>query len=537
MEEHKNPNVQILITELNKVYKEDSEAVKTKKYEVSEATSFLSNIYERVRNTVDYKDEHLIKRFAIQRFLRYSLSSKSQPEDVTDLLIKDLIRGKYISDQNINDSKVAKISTVLSKYIYAKELLNQQRISLDQGRIWDWLLGVASSEIEKVIDPLYKPEIFIKLLSNYILRMIKDSRMDLSYEQESLHVLIACHKALVRSDFSILRYHALTLLYPDFFKQPSKEVIFGIVSNLVSTINYIDGIIKSRTQEVLYLQVRKVSAPFKVLEGVLELNAERVEELLSNPILLRDKAEQYIQYYYMELKRKLNLRITRTLLYLFVTKMILAILIEAPVDLTFYHHLNVFALLVNTIFPVVLFYLIARRIKIPGKENNDRIHAVIKSVVYEDKMFLTEQDERAFKKNLVSYSNGKVWIGLVYMILYLAVYGMIFYVLSYIEFNFTSIAIFIFFVSVLSYFAWNIRARCSDLQAIPQRESLIQSVLNIIALPILKVGQKLSVEVARFNFFTLIFDFIFEAPFKLIIQSFEDVMDFLKSKHEEVVQG
>ena len=90
---------------------------------------------------------------------------------------------------------------------------------------------------------------------------------------------------------------------------------------------------------------------------------------------------------------------------------------------------------------------------------------------------------------------------------------------------------------VLSYFAWNVRARAKDLEVLPSKEGLPGSILTIISLPILKVGQMLSIQVGRFNFFTLFFDLILEAPFKIIIQFFEDLIDFLKSKHEEVVQG
>ncbi len=537
MDEKRSENVKTLVEELNKAYQEFSLSKKTRKFEVSEATTFLSAIYEKVRNTVDFKDEHLIKRFAIQRFLRVYLSSKSNKEEASELLIRDLLRGKYINDSQVTDTKYQRISGVVDKYISSKKLLNELRLSADQGGLWDFLLGIASTEIEKIIDPMYRPEVFIKLMTQYVLRTLRDSSFDLSPEQESLQVFLACHKSLVRSDFVILRYHAMTLMYPDYFNNPSSEAIKSVVSNLSNTKNYIDGIIKSRTQEQLYMQVRRLAAPFKVLEGVLEAYPEQVENILKDDVQLRIRCEEYIQSYYSDLKKKLNLRISRTLIYLFITKMLLAILIEAPVDLYFLKHINYATLAVNTFFPITLFYFIARRIRIPGQENNEKIFSVVRNIVYNDKYFLSEEEELQFKKRLVMYKTAKHWLSYAYAILYILVYGLIFYTLDKIGFNFTSIVIFIFFVSVLSFFAWNIRARCADLQMVAKKEGLLESILNIASLPILKVGQRLSVEVARFNFFTLIFDFILEAPFKLIVQSFEDIIDFMKSKHEEVVQN
>ncbi len=532
-----NKNVQTLINELNKVYKNQDLLVKTRKFEVSPATSWLSTVYERVRNTVDYKDEHLIRRYAIHRFLRVYLNSRSESDNLTDLLVKDLIRGKYVQDGDVTDWKLKAVTDILNKYIVAKQYFNDLRITKDPNILWDWIIGVASSEIEKAIDPFYKPEVFIKVMSQHVLEALRETSLDLSPEQEGLHVFIACHRALVKSDLPVLRYHALSIVYPNFFDSPTFEQIKQVVTNIESTREYIDGIIKSPTQDRLYVQIRKLAPPFKVLEGVLESNPERIEPILSNEETLLSRAEEFISQFYVDLKKKLNLRITRMLIYLFITKMLLALVIEAPVDLYLYGHINYLTLAINTLFPVAVFFIIAKKIRIQGRDNTDRIFQAIKKIVYEDKIFITEQEEAQFKKRVSPIENTQGWLWYVYASIYLLVYGVIFLVLNKLGFNLSSVGIFIFFVSVLSFFAWNIRARSLELQYIPKKEKLFDNIINILALPVLKLGQKLSTQVSRFNFFTLIFDFIFEAPFKIIVQSVEDIIDFFRRRHEEVVEG
>lgn len=516
---------------------EDESLIKSRKFEVSEATSFLSNIYEKVRNTIDFKDEHLIRRFAIHRFLRIYISSKSKAEDTAEFMLKDLLRGGYVDDGQIKDSTVEKIVKIASKYIYAKNVLNNLRIGFDQNKLWDWLLSVASSEIEKTFYHNYKPEIFINLMAKYVKDAVRDTGIDLSPEQEDMQVFIACHKALIRSDLSILRFHAMTILIPSFFTDPDKVEIEKVVSNLLDTKNYIDGVIKSKTQLLIYMQVRKLAAPFKVLEGTLETNSSSVTEILENSLLLKDKCQQYIENFYKDLSKKLSVRITRTLGYLLITKVALALIIETPIDLKVYGHVNKEILAFNTIVPIIVFYLIARRIKLPGKENNEKIHQVINQVIYNDKIFISDQDEKNFKRSVRNNLRDSGWLNYIYAILYFIVYGLIILFLNNLNFNIISIFLFLFFLSVLSFFAWNIRARCTDLQIIPRKEGVVESFLSVMVLPILKVGQVLSAEVARLNVFTLLFDFILEAPFKLIVQAVEELIDYLKFKHEEVIQN
>lgn len=537
MLENEPKNVKYLTEELNKTFKDETLSVKTRKYEVSEATTFFSSVYERVRNTIDYKDEHLIKRFAIQRFLRVSLTSKTNPEDITDLLIKDLLRGRYLTDIDITDWKVEKIQKIVHKYIKAKGIIKRSNSREFQNGVWDSVLGVAASEIEKTLDPLFKPEIFVNLLGEYISAIVSKSAISDNVEDLQAHIFLACHRALVRSDISILTYHAMYMLHRDFFENPTDEVIEAFILAYPDFKKKVEKVLGSRFQDLLYLNVRRISPPIKVLEGVLERNPEMVEHILSDPRLLRDKAESYILSYYKDLKKKLNVRITRMLFYLFITKMTLALLIEAPVDLYLYGSISYIILLINTLVPVVLFYLIAKNVKTPGKANDELIFKTIDSVVYSDKFFLNEQSEKFFLKRISRSRRSSPALALVYSALYLLVYGIIFTTLTRYGFNFVSTMIFIFFVSILSYFAWNVRARAKDLEVLPSKEGLPGSILTIISLPILKVGKMLSIQVGRFNFFTLFFDLILEAPFKIIIQFFEDLIDFLKSKHEEVVQG
>jgi len=57
-------------------------------------------------------------------------------------------------------------------------------------------------------------------------------------------------------------------------------------------------------------------------------------------------------------------------------------------------------------------------------------------------------------------------------------------------------------------------------------------LLDFFTLPILRVGQRLSQAVSQLNIFIFLFDFLFEAPFKLFLNVLEDWLGFMREKKE-----
>ena len=114
------------------------------------------------------------------------------------------------------------------------------------------------------------------------------------------------------------------------------------------------------------------------------------------------------------------------------------------------------------------------------------------------------------------------------------VFGSIVAVLSYFHFTVASQAIFIFFVTVVVFFAYRIRQTGKE-YVIKEREGLLSPLVHFFLLPVLNVGKWLSSEIAKINFFVALFDFVFEAPFKAIFEIFEEWFSFMRRKKEEII--
>ena len=123
---------------------------------------------------------------------------------------------------------------------------------------------------------------------------------------------------------------------------------------------------------------------------------------------------------------------------------------------------------------------------------------------------------------------------LLYVTAFVVVFGGIVWGLTLLHFSLVSQMIFVFFITVVLFFAYRIRQTGME-YTIARRESFLSPVADFFLLPILNVGKWLSNEVARFNFFIAIFDYLIEAPFKTIFEVFEEWFSFMRRQKEEIL--
>ena len=176
-------------------------------------------------------------------------------------------------------------------------------------------------------------------------------------------------------------------------------------------------------------------------------------------------------------------------------------------------------------------FLVTLTIVPPNKENTERILENLHNLVYNkpEKSILCKLKTK-YNKNI----GFRVFYYIMMTLLYIGVFGGIAYMLNRLDFNLLSGAIFLFFLTAVSFFAMRIRNTAKELRVIHKKESLLSFLMNFFALPIVSVGRWLSTKFKRINVFAFIMDFIIEAPFKLFISAFEDWLGFMKEKKEEV---
>lgn len=208
--------------------------------------------------------------------------------------------------------------------------------------------------------------------------------------------------------------------------------------------------------------------------------------------------------------------------------MIFAFILEIPFELLI-KKINYFSLIVNSLFPPFLMFLVTTSIKIPGEENTNKIIEKIKEYIYINQPIKTKIEINSLTKRKIT----NFVFTPIYFLTYILIFGGVIFLLSKAHFNVLSQIIFLFFLSVVSFFGYRIRLLTKDYE-IEEKEGILAPILDFLFLPILRIGQWLSRELAHINILIFIFDFIIEAPFKAFFEVIEQWIHFIKIKKEEI---
>ncbi|HPN81712.1 MAG TPA: hypothetical protein PK412_04185, partial [bacterium] len=103
-------------------------------------------------------------------------------------------------------------------------------------------------------------------------------------------------------------------------------------------------------------------------------------------------------------------------------------------------------------------------------------------------------------------------------------------------FNILSGALFIFFLTVVSFFAFRLRYLAKQFLVIPRKDNLFGFLIDFVSLPIIRVGRFFSTNFSKVNIFLYFLDFIIETPFKLLVEFMEKTISFINDKREEIIE-
>jgi sorbitol-specific phosphotransferase system component IIBC len=161
---------QVIYTEKNKKEENDENIPKIK---VSSLVSRLAFFYEKARNAVDYEEEHLLRKIAIARILKRQVVIEgvvkhAESEEMANHLLTELIRGGYLPNNTIPETRISEVASIIEKYIRLKDIVSGEMnspISLnvdinavkdlikEKNKLISWFMALAACEIEEGLAP------------------------------------------------------------------------------------------------------------------------------------------------------------------------------------------------------------------------------------------------------------------------------------------------------------------------------------------------------------------------------------------------
>ena len=502
------------------------------KITVSQTVSFFALAYEKVRNAVEYREDHQIRRGAIERIIRRLLMLNPSGKDSADGLIRELLWARYFDADSLGSQDIELTQQIMDKYLFLLELLVVGRDSTQREFLHRFTIDLLTCEIEESLNPAGTLKNASYTFFVYQVLRNKIKLEGVTEDQKNAFFLTALEKTYRRSDRSYQRYHLFTTFYKP-ISSFNKDELKNFASKLPTIFYRIDEMTKNPYVDHLSRFIKKQLPAFLILFTIVKDKFKQIDRILTNKTLLWDEVELTCRQKYQGIKSKMFSLAIRSFIYIFLTKMLFAIILEFPLSRYFYGVADYQSIIINTIFPPFLMLFIIAFFTMPGADNTVKIFQRIIEIIDADKSFessiaLVRKKPKERKPILI------FGFTIFYSLTFIITLTLIFELLNLLHFNLVSQAIFLFFVSVVTFFSYRIRQIVNEYH-ISEKESILAPLFDFFFMPILSIGKFLSQEIARLNFFIFIFDFLIEAPFKFIFEIVEEWISFVRKRKEEII--
>ncbi len=504
------------------------------KIKLSQLVSKLGFFYEKFRNAIDYNEEHLVRRNAIERILRRQILflQEGQAQKISQTLVYEFIRAKYLPNDQLPETVIDELARVIEKYLLivnyiAKEELPQAKKAIA------WTVGIASCEINEFLSPVQsrKDEAAANLMYSHLVENLHFANTKIDEKEKNLQLYIATLKNLNKADLPALRYALLKLYLPNWRQATEVEI-----KEFCRDIATIYGRINKNLSHPFAFQLSRAAKTqavfFTIIKELVDKNPKNINSLIANSDELEEKIKEIVRSDQARIKSKLLGTIIRVIIYIFFTKTILAFILELPYDVLIAKHINWQALIINISFHPILMSIIAMAIRIPGVKNTNIIITEIKKIIYNQDRNLIFKPKKLMDKG----SAGYFVFNFIYLIMFGVSFGIVVAVLQRLNFNILSGILFVFFLTVVSFFGFRLRSLAKQLSVVPRKDNLINLLVDIVSLPIIRVGRFFSTNFSKINIFLYILDFIIETPFKMLVEFLEKTVSFINEKKEEIAE-
>ena len=488
---------------------------------VNESLSKATFYYEKLRQVLEYQDEHLFLKNAVKRILkRHKLLRDTQ---LAKALLHELVWAHYFKNDTIPTSYIEDVDQIIRKYDFIRSHIRSKQPAAQVSEI---LLALMSVEIEQFLSPAPENDKFYEFI-----RDVLEKNITLADEVPASEVIFQIEISIRRLLFKFDRDLLLAALmrhffkfYPNINKEEAQEL--GALFDEV-TISINQQIEKSKTSKI-FRYIKRNTPPFVVLWEMLQKNREQSATFLKDGTELESRARAIVSAKNRALFAKVWRATVRGVFFILLTKVVLAFLIELPYETKILGQVNYFALVTNTVFPPILMIVTSFFVRIPGRSNTNLLTSMLCDAVFEGELKTVKLTTLKTKKR-----SGYIAFNAVTTVLALAIVALVAWGLYALKFNAVSIVLFFVFVSLVSFIAFRIRATARELEVRSTEDSVFSGVFSFVLLPFIIIGKSLSDKWSQYNFTLFFWDFIVEAPFKTIIGVFESWLSFVREKGED----
>src|SRR6056297_827588 len=521
--------------------------------QVSEVISKMAFYYEKIRNSVDYNEEYLMRKNSIARILKRQIVIEgiirtSKSEEVSKNLLVELIRAGYLPNNHIPEEKIGEVAKVIEKYIKLRnEVLPRFGYSLfnlksnkkekekkgleEKNELNNWIIALAASEIEELLGRDKVKDTVVINLYQYLQKNIKLEENNEHEKDLNIQIYLGIHRKYLKFDEDMLSL-ILFKYFNSRWENPGEEDIKEIAQNITPLRQAIDQQLNHPLSKQLNKVISRYNVFITILLDVIREDPVGVYNLgKSDPDKFTELIKKAFDKKYQARKKKLWRAAFRSIIYIFLTKTIFVIILEIPVTQFLGQNLDAFSLAVNVAFPPFLLFLAVFFTRISSDQNIKKVVEGVEEITFQEKQ---KSEPIILRKPAKKRKVMRGIFNIFYTITFFLTFGVVVWLLTLINFNFVSIIIFLFFLALVSFFALRIRKTTKEFLVVTPKENIFTFLFDFFSVPIIAVGKWLSQKFSRLNVFVFFMDFIIGAPRQLFVDLSQEWTRYGNDRKEDI---
>ncbi len=497
-------------------------------YSKSDKTVGTALVYEKIRVALEYQEEHLVFKNAIARIIKrkVTLSPNIASKQLLNDLVSELSWADYVNPEILGDEVWAGVDKIIHRYLVLLRASRSGRFSNHEvlKYIIDWL----AVDIDSFMRPKPENDILVDYAYSILNNNFSLEGSRITSEENEIELKCTIYSSLLKPDLAQIQLWVINRIFPD-WKTCDEEELRKFGRSFDPYYNKIDHYVNHPNRNRYSIFVKKSIPPFIILRAALLTRTLSAEKIIDEPGRLHSLALDTYASIVQSVRKKVVQATIRSFIFIFLSKVSLAFILEIPFDRFLTGEVYMTSLIINIAMPPTLMFVSGIFIKSPPKKNQIVISEVLSNIIFKDKF-----DDKVFylveKKKPRSFEV----FNIIYSLLSFVVIGLSFWMLIVLKFNFMSIFLFYFFISVVSFFAFRIRNIALELAMKRTKDDALTAVIELAFLPFIRIGRALSSQISRFNPFILALDFLIEAPLKTIIKIVNSWYRFIGSKKDEI---
>ena len=491
------------------------------KIHVPEIAAGAYFVYEQMRNAVEYREQHQFLRGAIERFLLRELRPGAA-EGLGLELVSELTKTRYLENDKTTEDEVAYLDYIVGRYGAMQEVALRDP-KADHEAIAQALIQMLSVELERTLQPNPTEAAIVEFTYASFIK-----HADVA-EDDQLALYASVHKALLKSDLATIRYGVFSRSFPHWLTEDAQLERAG--TGFAEICNTLAEHMQGPGTQRMFRLVRRHIAPYLILSEIIKTSPEGLHQIVATPSTLAERARSVAEQQYQIVSQRLTRSVVQAVIFLFITKVVLGVVIEVPYELFAYGVVGYLPLAINLLFPPVYMALAGLSIKIPGQRNTAKILSDLKRIVYA----VDPPISYRLRPNSRT-SRFRSAFRFLYGLTSLATLVGVSVGLYAIGFNIVSGIIFFVFLSTVSFFAYRIAYSVREYAVIDEDTGFFATLSDFLLTPFIRTGQWLAERYSQINIFTKILDIIIETPFKTILRMIEQWNAFLREKRDDVLR-